>query len=91
MAINWKVRVKNKLWLTALASKTVIMVQAIAAGLHSFGVIHIDLDQIDTWLKVGLGMVDAVLIYLSFLGLVQDPTTSGVSDSEQAQEYTEPQ
>ncbi|MGG1363676.1 phage holin [Bacillus velezensis] len=88
--INWKVRLKNKLFLTTLASKTAVMIQAVVAGLVALNVVHIDLAQLDTYLKVLLGIVDAILIYLSFLGLVTDPTTSGVSDSDQALDYESP-
>ncbi|TWK91127.1 hypothetical protein CHCC20327_2504 [Bacillus licheniformis] len=35
-------------------------------------------------------MVDVVLAYFSFLGIVQDPTTEGIGDSAQALEYSEP-
>lgn len=88
--INWKVRKRNKLWLTTLFSQTVIMIQAVIAGLVALGLVHIDLAQVDTWIKVVGGMFNAVLLYLSFLGIVQDPTTKGTGDSIQAQNYHEP-
>jgi phi LC3 family holin len=37
-----------------------------------------------------LGIANAVFILLSMLGIVQDPTTKGYSDSEQALKYDEP-
>ncbi|WP_257064266.1 phage holin [Priestia megaterium] len=88
--INWKVRSRNKLWLTSLFSQTVIMIQAVVAGLVALGAINMDLAQVDTWIKVVGGMFNAVLLYLSFLGIVQDPTTKGKGDSIQAMQYNEP-
>lgn len=88
--VNWKVRFKNKLWLTTLFSQTAIMIQAIVAGLVALGMLHIDLSQVDTWIKVVAGMFNAILLYLSFLGIVQDPTTKGTGDSIQALQYYRP-
>ncbi|KRT93811.1 MULTISPECIES: phage holin [Bacillus] len=88
--INWKVRFNNKLFLTALASQTAVMIQGLIAGLVGLGIMDIDLSQLDNSLKISLGIVDTVLIYLSFLGIIKDPTTKGISDSEQAMEYEEP-
>ncbi|PAC96508.1 phage holin [Bacillus paralicheniformis] len=88
--INWKVRFNNKLFLTALASQTAVMIQGIIAGLVGLGIMDIDLSQLDNSLKISLGIVDTVLIYLSFLGIIKDPTTKGISDSNQAMDYEEP-
>ncbi|EWH20032.1 phage holin [Bacillus haynesii] len=88
--INWKVRFNNKLFLTALASQTAVMIQGIIAGLVGLGIMDIDLPQLDNSLKISLGIVDTVLIYLSFLGIIKDPTTKGISDSNQAMDYEEP-
>ncbi|AMR10833.1 holin [Bacillus licheniformis] len=88
--INWKVRFNNKLFLTALASQTAVMIQGIIAGLVGLGIMDIDLSQLDNSLKISLGIVDTVLIYLSFLGIIKDPTTKGISDSDQAMDYEEP-
>ncbi|KAA0813185.1 phage holin [Bacillus licheniformis] len=88
--INWKVRLNNKLFLTALASQTAVMIQGIIAGLVGLGIMDIDLSQLDNSLKISLGIVDTVLIYLSFLGIIKDPTTKGISDSDQAMDYEEP-
>lgn len=90
MKINWKVRLRNKKWLGMLASQTAILVQAVLAGLVGLDVIHIDLGAVDQDIKIILGLVDVVLIYFSFLGLIVDPTTDGVSDSGQAMRYAKP-
>jgi phi LC3 family holin len=88
--INWKVRLRNKLWLTSFTSQTALVIQSIVAGLVALGLIQIDIAKIDEWIKIVLGVVDAVLIYLSFVGVVIDPTTKNVGDSEKAKQYTEP-
>jgi phi LC3 family holin len=89
--INWKVRLRNKLWIATFASQSALMIQAILAGLVSLGVINVSLEEIDHSIKIILGLVDSVLIYLSFLGVILDPTTKNVSDSERSLKYSEPQ
>jgi phi LC3 family holin len=88
--INWKIRFKNKLWVASLASQTAILVQVIIAGLVTLGLIQVDLAQVDLWIKVLLGIVDAILVYLSFIGIVQDPTVQGIGDSQRALIREEP-
>jgi phi LC3 family holin len=66
------------------------MIQAVLAGLVSLGLINISLEEVDHSIKIILGLVDTVLVYLSFLGVVIDPTTKSISDSEKAQKYSEP-
>ena len=83
MSINWKVRIKNKtLWL-ALIPAVLLLAQQVA-GL--FGV-ALDFGQIKDQLVAIVGTVFALL---AILGIVADPTTAGVGDSEQAMTYTEP-
>ena len=90
MKINWKVRLKNKLFLASLASQTALLVQGILAGLVGLDVMHINLDTVSVDTKIILGVIDGTLGYLSFLGIITDPTTGGVKDSEQAMTYEEP-
>lgn len=83
MKINWKVRLKNKnFWITFIPA-VLLLIQAILA---IFGV-TIDIGDIGNKLLV---FVDAVFVVLALLGIVTDPTTKGVSDSERALDYTEP-
>lgn len=83
MKINWKVRIKNKnFWVTFIPA-VLLLVQAI---LELFGV-TIDIGDIGNKL---LCIVNAAFVVLSMLGIVTDPTTKGVSDSENALNYTEP-
>jgi phi LC3 family holin len=81
--INWKVRLKNKtFWLSAIPA-LLLLVQTVAA-LFGF---TLDLGDLGDKL---LAVVNAVFAFLCILGVVNDPTTSGVSDSEQAMTYQEP-
>lgn len=81
--INWKVRIRNKtFWLSAIPA-LLLLVQTVAA-LFGF---TLDLGDLGDKL---LAVVNAVFAFLCILGVVNDPTTSGVSDSEQALTYTEP-
>ena len=83
MKINWKVRIKNKnFWITAIPA-VLLLVQAILAV---FGV-KIDAGEIGNRLIV---VVDAVFALLVGLGVLIDPTTAGISDSEQAMTYQTP-
>lgn len=81
--INWMVRIKNKtFWVTAIPA-ILLMVQVIASV---FG--HtIDLGDLGNKL---LDVINAVFSVLVILGIVNDPTTAGISDSTQAMTYTEP-
>lgn len=83
MKINWKVRIKNKnFWLTVIPA-ALLLIQAVAAA---FG-FTLDLGDIGNKLKA---VVNAIFGVLAILGIVTDPTTKGVSDSDQALTYTEP-
>lgn len=81
--INWKVRIKNKTFWTALVPALALVVQTIAALIGY----TLDLSTISG--KV-LAVVDAVFALLVVLGVVVDPTTAGVSDSRRAMSYEEP-
>lgn len=83
MKINWIVRLKNKSFWLALVPAVLVLIQVVASV---FGA-TIDLGDLGNKL---LMVVNAVFVLLSILGVVVDPTTSGVSDSTQALTYTEP-
>ena len=83
MKINWKVRVKNKVFWTALVPALLLLIQVVAAV---FGV-TLDLGDLGTKL---LDVVNAVFSVLVILGIVADPTTNGMSDSAQAMTYDIP-
>lgn len=83
MSINWKVRIKNKTFWLALIPAVLLLAQQVA-GL--FGV-ALDFGQLQDQLTA---IVGTVFTLLAILGIVADPTTAGVGDSEQAMGYTEP-
>lgn len=83
MSINWKVRIKNKTFWLALIPAVLLLAQQVA-GL--FGV-ALDFGQIKDQL---VAIVGTVFTLLAILGIVADPTTAGVGDSEQAMTYDEP-
>ena len=83
MKINWKVRIKNKVFWLALVPAVLLLVQVVAAV---FG-IDLNLDALGDKL---LAVVNALFAVLTILGIVTDPTTAGVSDSRQAMEYDKP-
>ena len=81
--MNWKVRIKNKtFWLTMIPA-VLLLIQVVAA------VFGYTLDFGDLGNKL-LAVVNAVFALLAILGVVNDPTTAGVADSEQALTYLEP-
>ena len=81
--INWIVRIKNKnFWLTIIPA-VLLLVQVVAAV---FG-FTIDLGDLRNKL---LEVVNALFAVLAILGIITDPTTTGIKDSAQAMTYTEP-
>ena len=83
MQINWKVRIKNKNFWMTLIPALLLLVQVVASALGY----PLDLGEIGNKL---LAVVNAVFGVLAVLGIVTDPTTKGISDSEQAMTYTKP-
>ena len=83
MHINWKVRIKNKNFWIALIPALLLLIQVVAS------VFGFTLDLGDLGNKL-LAVVNAAFAVLSILGIVTDPTTKGISDSEQAMTYTKP-
>ena len=75
--INWTVRFKNKTFWLAVIPAVLLLIQTVAAV---FGY-TLDLGELGDKL---LAVVNAVFGVLVILGVVTDPTTSGVSDSAQA-------
>lgn len=83
MKINWEIRLKNKQFWLAVIPAIALVIQAVAAV---FGW------TIDLTTMVGklLAVVDAVFALLVVLGIVVDPTTAGIKDSDRAMGYSEP-
>jgi phi LC3 family holin len=81
MQINWKLRLKNKVTLTAIVLGVVGIAYKILAML---GIVP-PISEND--------MVEVVLLVIELLvllGVVVDPTTAGVGDSQQAMSYDKP-
>ena len=88
MKINWAVRFKNPLWVSAFVSQMFIIVQIILVGLNGIGATDFQLSQeVEGWI---LTLVNAVFVVLASLGVVQDPTVEGLTDSERAMKYNAP-
>ena len=81
--INWKVRIRNRIFLIEAIPALALVVQAVA------GVFGWTLD-LTTLVGKLLTVVDAVFALLVILGIVVDPTTAGVADSKRAMGYEEP-
>lgn len=83
MTINWKVRIKNKnFWLSAIPA-FLLLIQVVA---NVFG-FEMDLGDLGNKL---LAVVNAIFAFLSILGVVNDPTTATLNDSELAMTYDKP-
>lgn len=72
--INWKLRLQNKVTLVALLGAVFLMAQQFGLDIPK----NI-LDGVNTFVYI-----------LVLLGVVNDPTTSGITDSKQALEYENP-
>lgn len=72
--INWKLRFKNKATLIAIASTVILLIQQLGFKLP---------DNI-------ADVVNTFLTLLVLLGVINDPTTAGLKDSETALTYDKP-
>lgn len=81
--INWTVRLKNKSFWLALIPAVLLLIQVVAA------VFGFELDLGDLGNRI-LDVVNALFAVLAILGIVTDPTTAGVGDSQQALTYDKP-
>lgn len=82
-SINWKVRLANKSFWIAFIPAIILLIQAIASV---FG-FSMDLSDLQDKLLV---VVNAVFSVLVIIGVVADPTTTGIGDSERALSYDKP-
>ncbi len=81
--INWIVRIRNKNFWLALIPAVLLLIQTVAAVCGY----TLDLGELGNRL---VAVVNAVFGVLVILGVVVDPTTKGVADSNQAMEYKKP-
>ena len=79
--MNWKVRFKNKAWLTAFVALIISFVYQVLA---MFDIVPaITQDSV-------IQAANIVLMLLSAMGVLIDPTTTGIMDSRRAMSYTKP-
>lgn len=83
MKINWKVRIKNKVFWITIIPAVLLFIQAVASV---FG-FSIDLGELGNKL---LYVIETAFVILSILGIVTDQTTKGIGDSETALTYDTP-
>lgn len=81
MKINWTVRFKNSVWLKSFLAFLV------ATVFNLLG--YFDIPLTVTQEQV-LEIIESALYLLSIFGVIVDPTTKGIGDSERALSYTEP-
>ena len=79
--INWKVRFKNKVWLSSFISLIVGFVFNVLKAFDIYPVVTENLI---------MNIVGQVLTFLGMFGIVADPTTEGLYDSQRALQYEEP-
>lgn len=83
MKLNWKVRLGDKAFWLTLIPALALLVTAIC---RIFG---IELDLSDLVNKI-VATIEALFVVLAILGIVRDPTTEGLGDSNRALTYKKP-
>ena len=73
--INWRVRLRNKTFWLTLVPLLVLLTQQV--GLNWVP---------ENWESI----FSTVMAILTIVGIINDPTTAGITDSEQALSYYEP-
>ena len=81
MKLKWKVRFKNKVWLTTFLSLIVGFVYNILSCFDIFPSV-----TQNTIMQI----IGQVLTFLGLIGVLVDPTTPGLEDSDRAMSYIEP-
>ncbi len=81
MKINWKVRFKNKVWLGSFFSLVVGFIYSLLALFDVFPAVTQNLV---------VQLLNQVLTFLGLIGVIVDPTTAGLEDSDRAMGYEDP-
>lgn len=81
MKVNWKIRFKNKTWLTMFIS---LIVGFVFNMLKLFDIVPSFTENLV------MNIVGQVLTFLGLIGVIVDPTTVGVDDSIRAMDYEKP-
>ena len=78
MTINWKVRFKNKAFVVSFATIVIGFVYQV------LGLVGITPSISDS---VVINLITTFVNFLAMVGVVVDPTTEGISDSDRAMTY----
>ena len=81
MKINWKVRFRNATWLSMFIS---LIVGFVFNMLKLFDVVPVITESMI------MNIVSQVLTFLGLIGVLVDPTTAGLNDSNRAMSYEDP-
>jgi len=81
MKLNWKVRFKNKIWLSSFIAAIITFIYTM------LGMFDVAPDVTQNSI---MNIVNALLMMLSLTGVIVDPTTEGISDSNRAMSYETP-
>jgi len=81
MKINWRVRFKNGVFLASFLSLIITFVYNILALFDIFPAIT---------QSMVIQICNQVLLCLAAIGVISDPTTIGIGDSNRAMTYQEP-
>ena len=81
MKLNWKVRFKNKVWLGSFLSLIVSFVYSMLGLFDIFP---------DVTRNNVVEILNQILTFLGLIGVLVDPTTAGLGDSERAMGYEVP-
>ena len=81
MKVNWKVRFKNKVWLASFIAAILTFVYTILGLFDIYP--QITKNQVAE-------IANSVLRFLALMGVIVDPTTAGLGDSDRALSYEVP-
>ena len=81
MKLNWRVRFRNKTWLTMFIS---LIVGFVFNLLKLFDIVPSFSENLV------MNIAGQVLTFLGLIGVIVDPTTAGIEDSNRAMTYEEP-
>lgn len=81
MKVNWKVRFKNRVWLSSFFCTVITFTYNILAMFDIFPSIT---------QNYVIQIVNEVLMFMALVGVITDPTTEGLNDSNRAMNYEEP-
>ena len=81
--INWKIRIGDKSFWMALIPSVLVLIEAVAAMLG----FTVQMEGVGEKL---LEAVRALFVVLGIIGIVRDPTTPGLEDSQRALQYVQP-